>query len=212
MAAGIQSAGSYLTANANLTICQSVLGFAATAQYGLSLQLLGIITGMAAVWTQVKWQLIGQQRAQHDYDAIQRTYWPRMWLQYLTFFAMAAGMLALGHPLLHWLKSGKQLLPWPWLGILTLNAFLDMQLTAWGTLIATDNRVPYLWASVVANVGCFALSLILIHATSLWSGCFGPEPPGGPMYFQLLVLATLRRAQHSQPPGHDLFFPGLRAV
>jgi O-antigen/teichoic acid export membrane protein len=173
---GLLSLGGYLTINANTAICLSVLGLAANARYGLSTQLLGVIGGMASVWTSVKWQVIGQQRARHDYAAIQRTLWPRMWLQYLTFLAMAAGLLLCGQPLLQLLGSGKQMLPLPWLALLVLNSFLEIQVSIWGTLITTENRIPFLWPSVA---GCFlslALSLTLIHTTSLGLGAFVLAP------------------------------------
>jgi O-antigen/teichoic acid export membrane protein len=173
---GLLSLGGYLTVNANMAICLSVLGLAANARYGLSTQLLGVIGGMASVWTQVKWQVIGQQRARHDYAAIQRTLWPRMWLQYLTFLAMAGGLLLCGQPLLQLFGSGKQLLPLPWLALLAFNAFLETQISIWGTLISTENRIPFLWPSVAANLLSFALSLTLIHTTSLGLGAFVLAP------------------------------------
>jgi O-antigen/teichoic acid export membrane protein len=173
---GVVMLGGYLTVNANMAICVSVLGLAANAIYGLSTQLLGVIIGMAGVWTQVKWQVIGQQRAQHDYAGIQQTLWPRMWLQYLTFIAMAAALLLLGQPLVRMIGSGKQLLPLPWLALLALNSFLEMQLSIWGTLISTENRIPFLWPSVAGCLLAFALSLTLVHTTSLGLGAFVLAP------------------------------------
>jgi O-antigen/teichoic acid export membrane protein len=173
---GLLSLGGYLTVNANMAICLSVLGLAANARYGLSTQLLGVISGMACVWTQVKWQVIGQQRARHDYGAIQRTLWPRMWLQYLTFLAMAAGLLLCGQPLLQLLGSGKQMLSLPWLALLALNSFLETQVSIWGMLISTENRIPFLWPSVAGSLLALALSLTLIHTTSLGLGALVLAP------------------------------------
>ena len=173
---GLLSFGGYLTVNANTAICLSVLGLAANARYGLSVQLLAVITGMAGVWTQVKWPVIGQQRARHDYAAIQRTLWPRMWLQYLTFLAMAGGLLLCGQPLLQLLGSGKQMLPLPWLALLALGSFMETQVSIWGTLISTENRIPFLWPSVAGSLLALVLSLTLIHTTSLGLGAFVLSP------------------------------------
>ncbi len=173
---GLLSVSGYLTVNANTAICLSVLGLTANARYGLSIQLVGVISGMAGVWTQVKWPVIGQQRARHDYAAIQRTFWPRLWLQYLTFMAMAVGLLLCGQPLLQLVGSGKQLLPSPWLGLLTLNAFLEAQVSLWGALILTENRFPFLWPSLASNLLSLGLSLTLVHTTSLGLGAFVLAP------------------------------------
>jgi O-antigen/teichoic acid export membrane protein len=208
---GLMSLSGYLTVNANMAICLSVLGLAANARYGLSIQLLGVISGMAGVWTQVKWPMIGQQRARHDYAAIQRTLWPRMWLQYLTFLAMAAGLLLCGQPLLQMFGSGKQLLPLPWLALLALNSFLDTQVSIWGTLITTENRFPFLWPSVAANLLAFALSLTLIHTTSLGLGAFVLAPLLAhslftywywPLYAAHGIQTSWARFMFSRPKGN----------
>jgi O-antigen/teichoic acid export membrane protein len=173
---GLLSLSGYFTGNANTAICLSVLGLAANARYGLSMQFIGIIGGMASVWTQVKWPLIGQQLSRHDYAGVQRTLWSRMWLSYLTYFAMAIGFLICGKPLLQMFGSGKQVLPMPWLVLLALNAFLEVQVSTWGAIIATGNRIPFLWPSVAANLLAFALSLTLVHTTSLGLGAFVLSP------------------------------------
>ncbi|PWU11322.1 MAG: hypothetical protein C5B50_23540 [Verrucomicrobia bacterium] len=173
---GLQSVSSSFLLQAYTQLGVSVFGLAVFGQYGLSSQLLNIIGGVAAVWTNVKWQIIGQQRARHDLIGIQRTYWPRMWLQFLTFIVLAAGMLLFGQPVLNWIGHGKHLMPLPWLALLSLNAFLEMQASIWGTLIATGNRIPYLWPGVAGSVLAFVLALILLHTTSIGLGAFAAGP------------------------------------
>ncbi|HWV98683.1 MAG TPA: hypothetical protein VNZ64_03215 [Candidatus Acidoferrum sp.] len=177
---GVQCFGGYLTVNANTAICLQVLGLVANARYGLSNQLLSIATGMAWVWTLVKWPVVGQYYSQHDFGAIQRVLRPRLWLQNLSFLAMAAFLLLCGPPLLERFGSGKQVLPAIWFGLLGLNSFLEMQFTFWGTAILLGNRLPYLWHSVGSNVLSLVLSLALIHFTSLGLGALvlGPLVAG----------------------------------
>jgi O-antigen/teichoic acid export membrane protein len=198
---GVHTLSSYFTTNANTTICLSVLGLTANAQYGLSLQCLNIICGMATVWTTVKWQLVAQHRARQDYAAIQRLLWPRMWLVHLTFLAMATGLLVFGQPLLQWFGHGKQLLPLPWLALLTLNGFLFMRVNAWGSLIVTENRVPYLWSAVATNLLSFVFSLALIHTTSLGLGALvlGPLLAFCPFYYWYWPMYAVRGIKASWP-------------
>jgi len=157
---------SYLTVNANTAICLHVLGLAANAQYGLSVQLLSFISGMVAVWTSVKWPLVGQLRARHDVIGVQRLLWPRVWLQNLTFLGACAALVLAGPFLLKHFGGGKQLLPTAWLALMMINAFFEMHFNIWGTLLSTENRLPYLWPSVATNVMSFILSLVLIHSTA----------------------------------------------
>ena len=193
---GVQFFSSYLTVSANTGICEKVLGLKATAEYGLSVQLLDIAVGMASVWTAVKWPLVGQYRARHDLQAIQRVLWPRAWLQTLTFLAMALGLLTCGPLLIHTLSSTKSIVPLGWFACLALNAFLLMQFTLWTTLMSLGNRLPHLWPTVATNALSLALSLALIHFTPLGVGALvlGPLLAGSLFnywYWQFYGARTL---------------------
>ncbi len=167
---GVQYVSGYLTINANTAICVAAFGLAANAKYGLSLQVMSIAVGMAGVWTSTKWPMVGQCHARHDYAHLRRILWPRVWLQTITFLLLASGAVFCGPMLLRWFGSGKEMLPVNWLLALTLYSFLDMQFTIWGTLIATGNRLTYLWPTVATNVFSLLLSLALVHFTNLGLG------------------------------------------
>lgn len=167
---GVQLMSGYLTIHANTTICLKVFGPTANARYRLSVQLLGIASSMAYVWILTKWPLIGQYQARHEQGLIQRVFWPRIWLQNLTFFGLAGGVVLCGPHLVRWIGGGKELLPMFWLLLLLLGTFLDLQFSTWGTLISTTNRLPFLWPTVATNVLSLILSLTLVHFTSLGLG------------------------------------------
>jgi hypothetical protein len=167
---GVQFVSGYLTINANTAICLAVFGLAANARYGLSIQVMSIAVEMAAVWTNTKFPMIGQCYARHDYAQVRGILWPRYWLQNITFLILAGGIIISAPTLLQWFGSGKAMLPTAWLLALMLYSFLNMQFTFWGTLIATGNRLTYLWPTVVTNVGSLILSLTLVHFTQLGFG------------------------------------------
>jgi hypothetical protein len=163
---GLQFFTGYLTVNANMAICVHLFGLNMNGVYGFSNQLVDIAAGMAAVWTAVKWPVIGQYRARHELPAIRQLLWSRIWLQNLTFLALAAGIIILAPALLWYLGSSKSLLPEPWLALLVLNGFLLMQFNLWGTLISIENRLPYLWPTVATNVLSLGLSLALVYSNA----------------------------------------------
>jgi hypothetical protein len=168
--AGMIFVGSYLTVNANTAICLHSFGLLANAQYGLSVQLLNVVAGMAGVWTFVKWPVVAQYHARHDFAPVQRILRPRIWLQSLTFISMAAVLLCFGPSLLAHFGSGKKVLPSEWFALLAFGSFLDMQLGFWATLIYTGNRLPFLWPVIAGNALSLGLSLTLVHFTSLGLG------------------------------------------
>ena len=167
---GVQFVSSYLTLNANATICLYFFGLKANAVYGLSVQLLNIAIGMASVWTLTKWPLIGQYQARHEFATLRVVFRPRVWLQTLTFLLLAGAVVFLGPLLLQHFGSGKEMLPQPWLLLLALYMFFEMQFSLWGTLIAMGNRLTYLWPTVATNVFSLMLSLVLVKFTTLGLG------------------------------------------
>ena len=205
---GVQMMAGYLTTSGNTQICNYMFDLSATAQYGLSLQLVGAAVGMACVWTAVKWPLVGQLVARHDYPALQRVLRPRVWLHYLSYLFMAFVLFLCGPYLLKVFGSGKQMLPPDWLGLMSLDAFLLMQFSFWGTLISTQNRLPYLWPTVATNVLSFLLSLNLVAFTSLGLGglVLGPLLAGSlfnywywPPYSARCIGTTLLRFLFGRP-------------
>lgn len=167
---GVQFMSGYLTINANVAICVHTFGLDANARYGLSVQLISIALGLAAVWTGTKWPIIGQHQARREQIPVQRILWPRIWLLNLTFLFLAAGVVFCVPFLLRWLGSNKEMLSTGWLLALTLGSFLELQFTTWGTLISMENRLPYLWPAVATNILSLSLTLTMVHFTSLGLG------------------------------------------
>lgn len=61
----------------------------------------------------------------------------------------------------------KHVLPLAWFAILVVNAALDLQFAFWTTLFAMENRLPFLWPSVITNACSPLLALLLLRTTSM---------------------------------------------
>jgi hypothetical protein len=173
---GLQIGSGYLLSLVSVVLCSTVFGLVATGAYGLSLQIVGLIQGMAMVWTGVKWPLVGQFRARHNHLALRRLLWPRVWLQSVTFIILAVLAYQLGPALLQWLGSGKQMLPGEWFLLLLFTGFLETQFAFWTTLLAMENRIPSLWPVVATNFVTLLLMLVLVNATTLGLGALVLAP------------------------------------
>ena len=173
---GVQFLSNYLASYANTLIAGAVFGLGASGQYGFSLQLVSIASGMASVWTAVKWPAIGKAQVTRDYGTMRRLLWPRVWLQCLTYLALMACVVFVLPLLLGWMKSDKSLIPAPWLVVLLLAGFLEMHFSLWGTLISTENRTPFVWPIVITNVASFLLVFALLRFTDLRLGAFVVAP------------------------------------
>jgi len=164
---GLQFMSTYLASHANGIICATVLGLAANATFGLSLQVTMVIQGMASVWTLVKWPIVGQYRAKGDTEGLRQVLWTRIWLQALSYIVMAIAAWFLGPLLLQWLGVDKTLLPGPLFAILLVTGFLDTNFSFWTTLLSMENRIPSLWPTVITNVCSLVIVLVLVTSTDL---------------------------------------------
>ncbi len=196
---GVQFLSGYFTTNTNAFICLTLFGLAATAEYGLSVQIINVVGGMALVWTQVKWPRIQQCRARNDLRTLRKIFWPRVWLQKLTFIGMAAVVVPLIPLILERLAIDKNVLPMHWFALLAVNGFLEVQLSMWTTLIITTNRTPFLWFFVASNASSLGVTLLLAHTTSLGLGALvlGPLITGlafNYWYWPIRAVKTLDTA------------------
>jgi Na+-driven multidrug efflux pump len=205
---GVHLFSSYAVALASTLICAGVYHLEVSAMYETSVQLIGYASSMAAVWTLTKWPLIGQLQARRDQAAIQRVIGPRIWLQNLTFLILAGGVVLFAPAVLDWVGKDKELLPRYWMLCLTFGAFLELQVSTFGTLIATGNRLPFLWPAVATNLFSITVSLLLLRWTSWGPGALilGPLLAGSafnywywPRYAARMLGTSLTRLLFLNP-------------
>ncbi len=163
----LQTISYYLRTQATVPLCMGLFGLSVTADFGLSLQVFGIATGMGMVWTNVKWPTVAHLRSAHDLKGIQRVTWPRLWLQLLTVVILAALAATIGPTLLESVRTDKRLLPVPLLILMGLTSLLDSHFVFWGSLLAVENRIPTLWSTVATNVAAILISGLLGYFTSM---------------------------------------------
>ncbi|MGV3774137.1 MAG: hypothetical protein ACO1QB_14650 [Verrucomicrobiales bacterium] len=168
---GLQLISNYVAVVGCITVANQVLGLENAAPFNVSLQILyTVCQGMASVWTSVKWPIISQMRAAHDFAGLKKTLWPRIWLQNGTYLLMAGFIIAAGPMLLQWWDPKKSLLPREWLCLLALHAFLEMHFSVWTTLLSAENKIPSLWSTFATNLAGFGLAVFLLLKTDLGVG------------------------------------------
>ena len=148
---GLVTLGGFLIVNANTLTCSRHLGLAATASYGLSLQCVGAVGGLCAVWVLMKLPEIGRLRATGNHGAIARLFASRMRLVILCYAAGAAVMLLAGSRFLELIHAKSTLLNKPTLAIMLLVTGLEMHHSLYGSLVLTENRNPFVMPALVSG-------------------------------------------------------------
>ena len=162
---GLQFLSVYLATRANTLLCSSLLGLEVTGDFGLTANVIALIGSMSLVWTSVKWPIVGQYCKLQDFPRLRGVLWPRLWLQSITFLALAVGALLIGPLVLSFIGTKHRLLPTPLFLSMLAYSFLETHFTFWTTLLSLlRNRIPSLWPTVVTNLLTLAVVVSLMTA------------------------------------------------
>lgn len=161
---GTQLLSHYFRASAPMLVCTAFFKLETAGMLGLSLQVVAMIQSLSSVWTQVRWPIVGQCLMRHDYGLIHSILRTRFHMQFLTFGLFSFVMILAGPVCIDWFST-KQLLPVPWLIVLAANSALEMHFSFWTTLMSMENKLPFLWPTVITNICSFLLALFLVWFT-----------------------------------------------
>ncbi|NDB78200.1 MAG: hypothetical protein EB141_21595 [Verrucomicrobia bacterium] len=173
---GAVSLSGFLGTQALLLISLACFGLTATGQFGLSLQLMTVSQGMAAVWMNVKWPELAQRRTRGDLAGLRTLMRRRLWPALLTCAALSGGAMLLAPPLLAWFAPDKAALPAAWLAVMAVTALLELHLSFWGVFLFAGNQVPYVWPVVGSNVASLLLAAWLATHSPLGLGALALAP------------------------------------
>jgi hypothetical protein len=162
---GLQLLSGWVAINGLLTLAAQIGGLAeGSGSFGFSHNVLYVIClGMAGSWTFVKWPLICQLRASQDLRGMREVLWSRVWIQNLTFLALAGAAILIGPYLLEQWFPDKHLLPRAWLVLFAIYALLDMNVSFWTTLLSIENRIPSLWPVTFTQLAIVAVAALFVY-------------------------------------------------
>lgn len=166
---GVVMVGSYLITQGNTLVCARMLGASATATYGLTLQVVQFAASTCFVFASTKTPIIAQLRQEGAVDSLQRMWLVAMRRSLFAYFIAALAALTLGPYLLSLMHARTTLLPWPQFLALLVIRLLEAHHAAHGTLIVTENRVPFLIPALGSGVAILGLTLALAPTFGLWA-------------------------------------------
>ncbi len=165
---GLVSVGNYLILGANVLICSGYLGLAATASFGLSMQVVNLLMATSLGCLLVKRPLIVQLRAKNRSHDIARLFRSRTRSTLLVYILGAVIVLCLGKLLLRAIHAQTPLISFGELGVLLLICLLEVHHVCYAVLITTENQNPFIIPSLVSGAAVVILSMILTPWMGLW--------------------------------------------
>jgi O-antigen/teichoic acid export membrane protein len=166
---GIVMIGSYLITQGNTLVSTRVLGAAETATYGLSLQVVQFAASTCFVFLSTKTPLFARLRQEGAADALKQVWIVGMRRSVAAYALAAVTACAAGPYLLALMHSRTRLLPVSQLVALFVIRFLEAHHSAYGSLIVTENRVPFVVPAIVSGLAILGLTIALAPTWGLWA-------------------------------------------
>jgi len=159
---GLVQVGSFLIQRSSILIAASVLGLDMSAAYSMTISILLTLSAVSGVVCQVNMPQMSALQSSGATGKIRPIYGETLilsWLVYVTGFACVVFFL---DPLLNVIGSEVTLLPPPELLLLGLVFLLEVNHSIAASYLTTQNKVAFLWPSLLAGAAIVVLSLVML--------------------------------------------------
>jgi len=137
------------------------------ASYGITMQLIGVITTLAGIYISTYQPKIVQLRVENNQQSIKELYIKGQMILLITFLFGALGLLFIGPWGLHLIGSKTQLMPLIITAIALFVSFLEMNHSIAGGILLTKNEVPFFKASLISGFLVIILLFLFFNFTTL---------------------------------------------
>jgi O-antigen/teichoic acid export membrane protein len=173
---GLTGLGGFLVTRSAIIIGALYLSLGEIASYGITLQIIGLITAIAGVYFATYQPKIAQYRIQNEPAAIKSIYLKGCVLLLGAFSVGGFALLFWGDWALHFIGSNTQLLPRALIAVALLIGLLEANHANAGNILLTRNEVPFFKASIFAGITTLILLFIFMKYTDMgvWGMLLAP--------------------------------------
>lgn len=154
---GIASLAMYISTKGSLFYASLFISLDLVAQYGISLQVINVLTTISLLYYGSYTPYIAQGFVEQDYTNIRRIYSKSLVLMLVIYLLGSASTLVFGDWGLNLIGSGTTLLSTLPLFMLFVVYLLDSNQSIALGLISSGNKVPYLKSSLISALAIFIL-------------------------------------------------------
>jgi len=173
---GLTSLGGFMVQKSAIIIGSLYLSLEEIASYGVTMQLIAIITGLAGIYYTTYLPKISQLRVLNNNTDIKEIYLKTIFFSILTYTLGGAGLILLGDFTMNLIKSQTQLMPMLIILVMTIITLLENNHAIAGGILLTNNEVPFFKASLLAGVITILLLFFMFNFTKLelWAMILAP--------------------------------------
>jgi len=164
---GLTALGGFAVSRSAIIIGSLYLPLNQIASYGITMQLIGIISSLAAIYTSTYSPKIVHCRVSNDLPTIKHIYIKGQLVLLGTFIGGGFILYGLGEWALLLIGSKTSLMSHSLIAFTLLITFLENNHAVAGTILLTGNEVPFFGASLVAGLVTIVLLLLFLNYTDL---------------------------------------------
>lgn len=159
---GLVSIGSFLITKGNTLIASKYLDLEIVAQYGLTLQVIMIVSTVASIFFRTYLPRFNNHRMQDNIEGVKKDYSKSLFIMNLIYFVGAILILIIGNVALNIVGSNTMLLPKFYTVIILIIVYLETNHSNCATLITTKNEVPFVISSLLSGSGILVFGLMSV--------------------------------------------------
>ena len=164
---GLTHLGALFVKRSSIIMGSLYLSLELIASYGITFQIVGIIGGIAGVYSSTYQPKIVQFRAQNNLYEIKHNYLMACFILLITYIVCGVGLLFFGNWAFNLIGSKTPLLHQSLIILMLVIAFLESNHAIAGHILLSKNEVPFFRASLVAGGITVLLLFILLKYTQL---------------------------------------------
>lgn len=164
---GITSLGAFMVHRSTIIIGSLYISLEDIASYGITLQIITVVSGLAGIYTSTYLPKINELRIRDNIVEIKKIYLKGQFIVILSFLLGSFFILVLGEWTLNLLQSSTSLLSSSLIIFMLIFSLLETNHSVAGHILLTKNEVPFFKASILSGLGVIFLLLIFLNNTSL---------------------------------------------
>lgn len=167
---GLTSLGGFMVQRSALIIGSLYLSLESIASYGITLQLIAVITGLAGIYTATYQPKIAQLRVENNNIVIKELFLKGQLVFLFTYIIGGLGLLLVGEWGLKLIGSQTQLMSTTLIVGAIVISFLETNHSIAAGILVTKNEVPFFKASIFSGGATIILLLLFSQFTNfgLW--------------------------------------------
>ena len=159
---GLVNIGAWLTTKGSTLLSSYYLGLEVTGQFGVTVQLLTVVGNISSLLFNTYLPELASTRTRHDDKRFKQLFSRAILVQWILTFMGNFGVVFVIPILLTWINVSTELLPQPWLLIMSIILFLEQNHSSFAVLITLSNKVPFVPSSLISGISIISVSFILV--------------------------------------------------